>query len=188
MPTLRREALLDYQLPSTVQSLQGGWQLTCQSGTMVSTLFVIAATQLLAFFKNPNHFSTTQNNSEGALRALIIICYASLFFNASAAISSFILMDKLGELPFRAASKRQSILPSGGTITGNSEDLLKRYGVGKLWTVLVWHWFVSYMIGTISIITQVLLYVWLQESKEAQIVLSCIAGFSFLPLAVLFTP
>lgn len=155
---------------------------------MVSTLFVIAATQLLAFFKNPNHFSTTQNNSEGALRALIIICYASLFFNASAAISSFILMDKLGELPFRAASKRQSILPSGGTITGNSEDLLKRYGVGKLWTVLVWHWFVSYMIGTISIITQVLLYVWLQESKEAQIVLSCIAGFSLLPLAVLFTP
>lgn len=44
------------------------------------------------------------------------------------------------------------------------------------------------MIGAISIIAQVLLYVWLQESKEAQIVLSCIAGFSFLPLAVLFTP
>ena len=107
--------------------------------SLQSTLFVIASTQLLAFFKNPNHFSTSQNNPEGALRALIIICYASLFFNASAAISSFILMDKLGELPFRAASKRQSILPTGGTITGNSEDLLKRYGVGKLWTFLVWH-------------------------------------------------
>lgn len=48
-------------------------------------------------------------------------------------------MDKLGELPFRAASQRQSLLPVGGTITGNSEDLLKRYGVGKLWTFLVWH-------------------------------------------------
>ena len=40
----------------------------------------------------------------------------------------------------------------------------------------------SLVAGTISLLTQVLLYVWLEESNSVKITVSCIALFTVLPL------
>lgn len=78
-------------------------------------------------------------STAGARTFLILLCYGSLFFNTSASISSFVLIDRLGELQFRAVQKDQSILPSGGFTTVGAGGLLKRFGAGRLWTCIAWH-------------------------------------------------
>jgi hypothetical protein len=50
-----------------------------------------------------------------------------------------VLIDRLGELQFRAAQKDQSILPSGGFTSVGADNLLIRFGAGRLWTCIAWH-------------------------------------------------
>lgn len=99
---------------------------------MVSTL-------LLDLPKDVRNLELSHPSQRRSELALALLSYASLILNISACLSSLTLLDQLGELPFRAAQKRQSFLPSAGAIEGTSEDLLRRYGVYKLWNVLVWH-------------------------------------------------
>lgn len=49
------------------------------------------------------------------------------------------LIDRLGELQFRAAQKDQSNLPSGGFTAMGADNLLIRFGAGRLWTCIAWH-------------------------------------------------
>lgn len=71
--------------------------------------------------------------------SLTVLAYSALVLNISASLSSFILIDKLGDLPFQASQKPLSRLPRMGPIEGTQEQLLLRYGVDRLWTVVVYH-------------------------------------------------
>ena len=66
-----------------------------------------------------------------------LLGYASLIFNASACASCFIILDRLGDVPYRAA--RQRNVPKGGKISLPSIGILKVYGIGALWRWAVWH-------------------------------------------------
>lgn len=181
-----RQTQLDYELPSTIESIKNGWQTTCQSGVIVSGLLAVTAAQLLTFFKNTSNFNNV--STPGARTFLILLCYGSLFFNTSASISSFVLIDRLGELQFRAAQKDQSILPSGGFMSVGADNLLIRFGAGRLWTCIAWHWVFSYLAGIWCMILQVLTYIWLQESAPIRITMTSLAGFSILPLVAFLAP
>ncbi|TFK37684.1 hypothetical protein BDQ12DRAFT_750514, partial [Crucibulum laeve] len=177
--------LLDV-LPPTIQSIQDGWLRTCQNGTIVSALLTAAAAQLLSFFKSASSFDEGRNNPNAARTFLLIICYSSLFFNVSASISSFILIDKLGELPFRASQRGQQTLPPPQTAMSSTDPdyLLKRYGIGRWWSFLIWHWLFCFVLGIWCIILQLLTYIWLQETLPIQISMSCLAAFTLLPCGV----
>ena len=100
------------------------------------------AAQLLVFIK--------RENWEGvhplAVVALVAISYASVVFSTSAAISSIILIDTLGDIPV-SASKDVNLLKrvdSGErgvlrTTSASTLYLLKQYGAGQSWTWLMWH-------------------------------------------------
>lgn len=181
-----RQTQLDYELPPTIESIKNGWQTTCQSGVIVSGLLAVTAAQLLTFFKNTSNFNN--ESTAGAHTFLVLLCYGSLFFNTSASISSFVLIDRLGELQFRAAQKDQSILPSGGFTSLGADNLLIRFGAGRLWTCIAWHWVLSYLAGIWCMILQVLTYIWLQESAPIRITMTTLAGFSILPFFAFLAP
>ncbi|KAF8909406.1 hypothetical protein CPB84DRAFT_1517276 [Gymnopilus junonius] len=181
-----KSTALDFKLPPTVKSIQRGWLYSLQIGVLTSGLFAIIAAILLILKENFNA-TTSQNISDGKQMALVVMGYVSLFLNISACMSCFILIDRLGELPYHAAQDRQ--LPKGGTITLQQQGILKLFRIGALWTWVVWHWLICFLIGAWSIFAQLLLYIWIHESKEVRIVLTSLACFCFLPfLAFILAP
>jgi hypothetical protein len=105
--------------------------LLLQSGLLAST-----ASGLYSFFKDESNFNT-RTNPDGTRTFVLILCYSSLLFNIGAVITSFILIDKLGELPFYASARRD--LPEAGFLSCSSNDILVKYGVGNRWGAMVWH-------------------------------------------------
>lgn len=72
-----------------------------------------------------------------ALTFLTLLSYSSIVFTISATVTSFILADRLGEIPIRASM--QSDLATEGSVNATPTYLLKRYGAGSAWAWGVWH-------------------------------------------------
>ncbi|KIM76909.1 hypothetical protein PILCRDRAFT_825916 [Piloderma croceum F 1598] len=181
-----RSIKIKYQLPPVVASLQAGWLSSFQSAAAVSALLAGLAGQLLVFMKDPNNFPN--HTSTGARTFLLLLSYSAVVLNSSATITSLILTDKIGELPVRASMKScmKSGLPDSGTdtIETTSTGLLRRYGVGALWSCTIWHWFICLLAGIWCIMLQILTYIFLQESEVVSITMAFIIGFATLPLLV----
>ncbi|KAN0132151.1 hypothetical protein V8E53_009917 [Lactarius tabidus] len=173
-----RRTNIAYELPSTVKSLNDSWLSTYQSSTVVAGLFAIVEVQLLSFVKNEANFHRNVGNS--AKHALLIFTYLALFFCISAAVSGLILTDEFGELPVRASRKRDPI--QQGLFDSGTLDLLQSYGAKRSWIWIMWHWVFSLIAGIVSLITQILIYIWLEESNSVRITLSILTVFAILPL------
>ncbi|KAH9056289.1 hypothetical protein EDB87DRAFT_1258240 [Lactarius vividus] len=174
-----RRTNIAYELPSTVKSLNDSWLATYQSSTAVAGLFALVEVHLLSFVKNDANFHRSVP-ANSAKHALLIFTYLALFFCVSAAVSGLILTDEFGELPVRASRKRDPI--QQGLFDSGTLDLLQSYGAKRSWIWIMWHWLFSLVAGIISFITQILIYVWLEESKSVRITLTVITVFAVLPL------
>jgi hypothetical protein len=102
---------------------------------------VLAVLSLLFLFfvSNTNTGLLNQDKRDGIRTFLTLVCYGGVFFNLSASVSGFVLIDRLGSLSFNAAQKPSELLPVAGYIEGDSDTLLRRYGAGKIWNLLVLH-------------------------------------------------
>jgi len=138
--------------------------------------------------------------NKSAKHALLIFTYSALFFCLSAIISGLILTDEFGELPVRASRKKDLI--QQGTFDSGALDLLQNYGAKRSWIWVMWHCefgrylsstaqprFMTYFAGlfsliaaAISLITQMLLYIWLEESNSVRVTLTLITLFAVMPL------
>lgn len=170
-----------YDLPATIKSIQAGWQATFQSASITAALFAVIESVLLLFFSN---ISPEKMNPEGAGgQAVMVLTYLAFFFSISATFSSLLLTDELGELHVRA-SHRESKLVSldSGVIYEDPSDLLSRYGARKTWRPVMWHWFLMILLAYLCLVGQILAYVWIIQSKAIGIAMSCVAGFTLLPL------
>jgi MFS-type transporter involved in bile tolerance (Atg22 family) len=169
-----------------------------------AALFVIVEVNLLSFIKDEANYSRHTNKS--ARHALLLFTYSALFFCLSATVSGLILTDEFGELPVRASRKKDPI--QEGVFDSGALDLLRTYGAKRSWIWVMWHcesksprtaslscffMFISkpphrfiglfsLVAGTISLITQLLLYIWLEESDSVRITLTFISLFAVLPL------
>ncbi|KAJ3504334.1 hypothetical protein NLJ89_g7987 [Agrocybe chaxingu] len=161
----------NYELPKTVTSVRDGWQWTSQSGAVVSGLLAAVAAQLLGFFKDKlEDFSPA-----GAADFVIASCYIALFLNIAATIGSFILIDNLGEVGYRAA-KRDAAgtliqIETIGDYRPQISRLLEEFGATKLWNGMLYHWLFTFYLGILSLIISVLTYVMLVESFATKVVM-----------------
>ena len=135
-------------MPPLAGAVQAGWQSTLQAAAVVvsqdqvvsaqsvdlfleqSTLFAGISAQLLVFFKSldvdhiPSH--TGQN-------IILWLCYASLFFNTGATLTSLFLIDVVGELPFRSSHQTHLVDENLNVVIHDEHKLLKRYGARRSW-------------------------------------------------------
>ncbi|KAH9049832.1 hypothetical protein EDB83DRAFT_2226738 [Lactarius deliciosus] len=167
-------------LPSTVKSLNDGWLTMYQSSTAVMRLFAVIEVHLLSFIKNDVNFHRNIVGNS-AKTALLIFTYLALFFSISTAVSGLILMAHFGQLPVWAAWARHTLLEFG-LFNNGTWELLQSYGAKHSWIWAVWYWLSSLIAGTVSLIIQVLVYIWLEESKPIRIALTVIVVFAVLPL------
>ncbi|KAH9961822.1 hypothetical protein BC827DRAFT_261802 [Russula dissimulans] len=167
------------ELPSTIKALNDGWLATYQISTVVAALFLVVEVQLLSFIKDDSNYESRDLN-KSAKHALLIFTYSALFFCLSATISGLILTDEFGELPVRASRRKDPI--QQGTFDSGALDLLQNYGAKRSWIWVMWHWLFSLIAAAISLISQVLLYIWLEESDSVRITLTFITLFAAMPL------
>ncbi|KAH9009580.1 hypothetical protein EDB84DRAFT_1658380, partial [Lactarius hengduanensis] len=185
------DSILD-ELLSTVKSLNDGWLTTYQSSALNSRGAWQVEVRLLSFVKNDANFDRNVVGNS-AKDALLIFTYLGLFFSVSAAVSGLILTDDFGEFPVRASRQRDSmelVLFDSDTSELLGQALLDLGHVAFL-DPLPHHWssgLFSLIAGTVSLITQVLIYVSLEESKPVIITLTVITVFAVLPLVHLVPP
>jgi len=173
-----RRTNIAYELPSTVKALNDGWLATYQISTVVAALFAGVEVHLLTLIKDETHYRKGVDNA--AKHALLIFTYSAFFFSISATISGLILTDEFRGLPVRASRKKDPI--QQGVFDSGALDLLQTYGAKRSWIWVMWHWLFSLVVGTISLVTQVLLYIWLAESNSVRITLTFVTIFAVLPL------
>ncbi|PPQ93956.1 hypothetical protein CVT25_014867 [Psilocybe cyanescens] len=170
------------ELPGTVLSLRDGWEWTCQSGAVVSGLLAAVAGQFLGFVRSS---TITPDVSYEARCFLLTMCYAALLFNISATIGSFILMDNLGEMGFRAsckASELDEVTDMGlGTFMTSQDGLLIKFGASPEWNWMLYHWLSSFYLGIICLVIAVLSYVLVQDALVVKVITSFIVGLTVLP-------
>ncbi|THH18654.1 hypothetical protein EW146_g2379 [Bondarzewia mesenterica] len=176
---------ITYDLPPALQSLQKCWLSTLQSAATVSSIFAAVEAQLLVLVKSattsPSPDSQPQiDPSRPMVKALLIFTYIPLLLSLSVSISSLVLTDEIGGLPFRAARKNN--LPLTGKIEESSFDLLKRYGVRKSWGWVMWHWFLSLLLTFFSTLIQVSVYACITESTEVKVISLIAATVAVVPL------
>ena len=94
--------------------------------------------QMHMFIIQPVNFAHRQSPA-GALTFMVLLSYATILFNASAAVTSFIVMDTLSEMPFRSATFEEEPYPERAIVNANQTYLLERYGVRGYWQPVVWH-------------------------------------------------
>lgn len=151
-----------------------------------------------------------QRNSHGH-QALIMLTFASLIFNASATISSIILIDKFGELPSRSAWKasRQDIaFAQYNPIPSNTRAILTAYGADRFLILIQWHCesgslckkgtepdgyalplgLLNLIVGCLCICTQIVLYTWLQHSLWIAVCATCFVAWGLIPLGLILLP
>lgn len=164
-----------------------------------SGLLAVVATQLLAMVKSLLD-GPIGTDSPRISKALLAFSYSAIVLNSSAAITSLIITDKIGELPLRASRWKRSS-PKAGWMNGSEDYLLRRYGIGASWTwalghceltsslsypilslITFWHvGFISMQGGIWSILIEIMMYIWLQEAMEVKTIMVCVGVFAILP-------
>uniref|UniRef100_A0A8H7XVN2 Uncharacterized protein n=1 Tax=Psilocybe cubensis TaxID=181762 RepID=A0A8H7XVN2_PSICU len=166
---MSRSIPLEYNLPSNIESIQQGWTRTCQASMMISCSLAILAPIFLIFFKD----------SQGGALALEVFGYSAFFLNVSACMSSFIMIDRLGDMPWHACQKPDT--ESIGKIVATQQQTLRRFGVGALWPWVAGHWLLCFALGYLAIIAEILTYVWMNKSTEVKVASVMFAIFGLLP-------
>ncbi len=71
-------------------------------------------------------------HSETVSQKMELLGYTALIFNVTACASCFIILDRLGDVPYRATRQRKSgvMLPPIG---------MRVYGIGAVWRWAIWH-------------------------------------------------
>ena len=103
-----------------------------------SALLTGVAAQLYSFFTDPTNYSR-RSNPHSAFQLMVFLCYASMLFNTSATITSFMLIARLNGVPYRAALFDDPPYPRNSRVYASRSFLLKEYGVGKMWVFVLWH-------------------------------------------------
>ncbi|KAG9100506.1 hypothetical protein FRC06_004078 [Ceratobasidium sp. 370] len=174
-----------YELPATIKSIQQGWLVTFQNASNMSTLFTVVDIVLLVFF---NNLSSGKSGPESSgRRALRILNYLALLSSISATLYSLFLTKEFGELPARAARREPELDPVVNVVVQeDAGELLRRYGARRIVKHMTLYWILMIHIGFLSLVAQLLVYVWIVEARPVAIAVSCVTGFALLPLLSIF--
>ncbi|KAK0204751.1 hypothetical protein DFS33DRAFT_1382651 [Desarmillaria ectypa] len=119
---------LSYHIPPLVHSLQKAWQSTAQSSLFLCIGLVLCSVQIMSY-------SQSILPQTDAFSTLMAFSYGGIIFNCTAAVTSLVLVDKIGSVPIWAA-RRGLDPPHTGWMSANI-DIFDRFGIGSSWRWIV---------------------------------------------------
>ncbi|KIO24575.1 hypothetical protein M407DRAFT_99325 [Tulasnella calospora MUT 4182] len=117
----------------------------------------------------------------GLFKLLLILSYASFLFNASATMSSLILIDKLGEMAFLNRNARHV---DQKTVPMSANRLLGTYELEPDWYRVQAHCLISLLLGCGCIFLQIALYTWLKEPGAVFAATAVITCWCIMPAII----
>jgi hypothetical protein len=126
-----------------------------------------------------------QSNEQSQLfKAFLVTTYAGIVFNISATIGAIVCIDILGELPLNSWKLSKDGVPKPDPSMSGSA-LLKSAGADFRWTFASFHFFVSFVIGSLCTAIQIGLLAWIQlESPALRGIIMLFLVWGSLPLFV----
>ncbi|KAL0952710.1 hypothetical protein HGRIS_006946 [Hohenbuehelia grisea] len=172
---------LEEKLPEFVDALRNGWISTFQAAATVSALFAAVAAQLFVFMKAPGSFSReTSSGSDKdvptdidtpAYRFLLVLAYASIICNCNATLAALAISDRLGNLPYQSQLLSANE-PKVTCILGSEHDVLQKFGIGESWPLNFWLWYLSFLLGIVTTVAEIYVYMYMKESVIVRIMVS----------------
>ncbi|KAF8270092.1 hypothetical protein EI94DRAFT_1723843 [Lactarius quietus] len=165
-----------YEPPSTVKSLHDRRLAIYRSSTVLAWRFAVLEVHLIPFVKDGDN-----SVGNGARDMLVLSTYLALSFCLGVVVSGQILTYWSVEPPAVRPPQERGPSQDGLSDSGTSDRLQGRE-VKRTWArvCVMWHWAFSLIAGTVSFITQVLLFVWPEELNFVRIVVSIITVFIVL--------
>ncbi|KAG8988546.1 hypothetical protein FRB94_001907 [Tulasnella sp. JGI-2019a] len=169
---------LDYKLPEAVEGLREGRMRSCEAAAVAAALFAGIEVAILTLEKTPG-------TGKGGNQVMLFLSYFALFLNASITITSILLIDRLGGLPFHTMNVTTTTVTPTSQTSGRL--LLARFGAkGKAWDYVEYQWFAALFLGCFVFFAQVLTYIWIHERRWLAIAATVLAILAVLPLLSMF--
>ncbi|KAG8857067.1 hypothetical protein FRB96_005997 [Tulasnella sp. 330] len=169
------ENALNFKLPELVESQRQSWISYARTAGFAALFLCGVETKLISIVR-----SHGQGNAPAfTYQVLLIFSYSALIFNMSAAISAFITIDRLGDMPNRIKKRfdSQELPPS----EVRYDHLLEDFGVGTACLWMKKHCVFALFAGTWCMFWQIFLYICMQEAQSVWITMSFVFGIAISP-------
>ncbi|KAG8943801.1 hypothetical protein FRC04_002495 [Tulasnella sp. 424] len=168
----------DYELPKIVQSSRESWMEVAKALAIVCALLAGVEAQFLQIM------GSVPDKSAGLpkYRAIRALSYISLLLNIAAVVGTFFMLDILTELPFRVykyGHNQEGERPTKHSISA----MLKEFGADRRWTVAKVFTQLCSIIGMLTAVIQIIMWVWMTEGREVSVVVTLV-GMAGVFLAV----
>ncbi|CAK5276878.1 unnamed protein product [Mycena citricolor] len=121
-----------------------------------------------------------QNGRDPKHTLLTTSSYLAALFTSLSALSSFALLDRIGDIEFAAASRglsREGLFPN----CESSHRLLRLSGATRSFTILLAQFVVYSFLAAMFFLTEMVTYLWLKERTTLSIIITAVS----MPAALL---
>ncbi|KAG8922476.1 hypothetical protein FRC01_013980 [Tulasnella sp. 417] len=134
--------------------------------------------------------TSTGPPESGPQRALSALTYAGILLNLGSLWSALRLIDILGKMPLPTARYEADLDIRRLSLRLNNEtsphDVEAPYRLRGIWAYMAWHCLTSLLLGTLCIVTQIAMLVWLYEALSVSLAITVLAIFVSAPMLLSF--
>ncbi|KIO16872.1 hypothetical protein M407DRAFT_33476 [Tulasnella calospora MUT 4182] len=167
-PQNTRFLSVDYEHPKLVDSLRQGWILSYQAIAVVAALFAAMEASIITLTKaqEPDGHPPLRFSSSSYQNAVLGLAYVALILNVGSIVSALKIIDAIGRIAYRNAVKEPRPEPDVGWPIQGPDALMRTYGVKGRVRLLMWHSFYCLLLGSLCVLTQIIMYIWLHEAMS----------------------
>ncbi|KAG9032701.1 hypothetical protein FS837_002655 [Tulasnella sp. UAMH 9824] len=180
----------NYQLPPLIGVTRDGMVSSFGSIAVVATLLAVTETIFLVLLKMLSSESSPDVPASQLQRTLSALTYTGIVLNLGSLWSALRMIDVLGKMPLLNARyeadldvKRLSLRLTNDTST---HDVMASYGLRGIWTFMAWHCLISLLFGSLCIVTQIAMFVWVYEALAVSISITVLVAFASVPMLLSF--
>lgn len=183
------DIIFDYRLPEIIGTTRDGMVSSFTAVAVVATLLASTECSFLSLIKDAADDSPLADSNLPLTKTVTTLTYIAIFLNVGAAWSSLRMIDILGKMPLLNAH-REAILKKTSpetrrfSVTSNTtvSSAMRDHGLRGWWSLIAWHSVISLLLGSLCVVIQIAMYIWMQESKAVSIVTTAFALFASIPI------
>ncbi|KIO18281.1 hypothetical protein M407DRAFT_160712 [Tulasnella calospora MUT 4182] len=179
----------DYSLPSIIGSTRDGMVSSFTAVAVVATLLASTECAFLGLIKNPPDGSPLRYSGQALQDTVTALTYIAIFLNVGASWSGLRMIDILGKMPFlnahhEAKLKKSSPDPRRFSITSETtiDSAMRDHGLRGWWAFMAWHSIISLLLGSLCVVIQISMYIWIHEAVAVSVVTTLFAFFASIPI------
>ncbi|KAG8899261.1 hypothetical protein FRC00_001675 [Tulasnella sp. 408] len=156
---------------------------------VVATLLASTEGVFLSIIKSSSQGAPSESEDPKKIRAMVILTYLAIIFNIGASWSALRMIDILGKMTFLVAKHKNNRISTGEIVeqfrlekVRDVAQGMKLHGISGIWSFFSWHCFISLCLGSLCVVAQILLYIWINEDVQVAIAVTVVAVVTSIPI------